>query len=154
MRSSCAKHFSSMRGSPLLRTLIVLAALLVTGLALSRLTAARPSPQATAPKQETTSTPEPATAKTTFELILSGTAKEITLDAGAAAVKKTDTAGPVSGTLELSGESPVVSLRVSWKDEAPGHRFVMLRLEVPGKDTLEHVFTAPGEIDDIWEPLP
>lgn len=142
-----------MRGSPLLRTLIVLAALLLTGLALSRLTAARPAPQATAPKQETKN-PEPAVAKTTFELILSGTATEISLDAGAAAVTKTDTAGPISGTLELSGESPVVSLRVKWKDEAPGHRFAMLRLEVPGKDTLEHVFSAPGGIDDIWEPLP
>ena len=143
-----------MRGSPLLRTLIVLAALLVTGLALSRLTMARPSPSTSAAKQETKAAPEPAVAKTTFELILSGTAKEISLDAGAATVTKTDTAGPISGTLELSGESPVVSLRVTWKDEAPGHRFAMLRLEVPGKDTLEHVFTAPGEIDDIWEPLP
>lgn len=143
-----------MRGSPLLRTLIVLAALLLTGLALARLTASRPGQQALAPKQETTTAPESPAAKASFELILSGTAKEISLDAGATAMTKTNTAGPISGRLELSGESPVISLRVTWKDEAPGHRFAMLRLEVPGKDTLEHVFSAPGEIDDIWEPLP
>jgi len=143
-----------MRGSPLLRTLIVLAALLLTGLALSRLTARHQAPVTTVTQQGMTSTPEPASSKTTFELILSGTAEEISLDAGAATVRKTNTAGPISGRLELSGESPVISLRVTWKDEAPGHRFAMLRLEVPGKDTLEHVFSAPGEIDDIWEPLP
>lgn len=143
-----------MRGSPLLRTLIVLAALLVTGLALARLTAGRPSPQVTVSKQETTTPAKSAAAKASFELILSGTAKEISLDGGAAPITKTDTAGPLTGTLEISGDSPVISLRVVWNEESPGHRFAMLRLEMPGKDTLEHVFSAPGEIDDIWEPLP
>lgn len=143
-----------MRGSPLLRTLVVLAALLATGLALARLTVVRPASQVLAPKQETEGMEEPAPAKASFELILSGIASEVTLDAGGTAVTKTDTAGPVTGTVELFGESPVVSLRVAWKEDSPGHRFAMLRLEVPGKETLEHVFSAPGEIDDIWEPLP
>lgn len=139
-----------MRGSPLLRTLIVLAALLVTGLALARLTAKGPDRQAAVPKEETTPTPNSG-AKASFELILSGTAKEISLDAGASAVVKTDTAEPVTGTLELSGDAPVVSLRVIWSEKTPGRRFAMLRLEIPGQETLEHVFTSPGDIDDIWE---
>ena len=46
----------------------------------------------------------------------------------------------------------MISLRIRWADTSPGHRFAKLRLEVPGKDTLEHVFTAPGDLDDIWEP--
>ena len=132
-----------MRGSPLLRTLIVLAALLVTGLALARLTNSR-SVQAPVGK-------EPAAApveieKASFELILSGTAKEISLDAGAAP------ATTLSGSLEIPADHPVVFLRVAWADKAPGHRFAKLRLEIPGKPTLEHVFDASGDIDDIWEP--
>ena len=144
-----------MRGSPLLRTLIVLAALLVTGLGLARLTIARP--QATSQVPVTTGQAEPTedTEKAIpFELILSSSAKEISLDAGAEPFKKADTAEPVSGTLKLSGEHPLVSLQVKWSDTAPGHRFALLRLEIPGQDTLEHVFNAPGDIDDIWEPLP
>ena len=142
-----------MRGSPLLRTLVVLAALLVTGLALSRLTAKRGAP-IVVQKPETIVTGEASKPRASFELILSGTAKEITLDGGAAAVTQGDTAGPLAGSLELSGDAPLISLRVTWNEESPGYRFAKLRLEVPGKETLEHVFSAPGEIDDIWEPLP
>ena len=137
-----------MRGSPMLRTLIVLDALLVTGLALARLTVKGPERQVLAPKEATV----PDTGKrASFELILSGTAKEISLEGGGAAVVKTDTAEPVTGTLELSGDSPVISLHVIWSEKTPGHRFAKLRLEIPGRETLEHVFTAPGDIDDIWE---
>lgn len=143
-----------MRGSPLLRTLVVLVALLVTGLALSRLTARQPASRIEAPKEEAVASAGSAMKKASFELILSGTAKEISLDAGAAAVTQANSAGPITGNLELSGESPVVSLKVTWNEASPGYRFAKLRLEVPGKDTLEHVFSAPGEIDDIWEPLP
>jgi len=139
-----------MRGSPLLRTLIVLAALLVTGLALARLTVKGPERQPPAPKEATTSNPDIGK-KASFELILSGTAKEISLEGGGTAMVKTDTAEPVTGTLELSGESPVISLHVTWSEKTPGHRFAKLRLEIPGRETLEHVFTAPGDIDDIWE---
>jgi hypothetical protein len=41
---------------------------------------------------------------------------------------------------------------VEWTDTTAGHRFAKLRLEVPGQDTREHVFSAPGDIDDLWEP--
>ena len=142
-----------MRGSPLLRTFIVLAALLVAGLALARLTArdgdraaVRPPPAETAAAAE-----DSAALRVPFELILSARAKTVSLEGGAAAVKENGTAAPLTGTLELSGEYPVVFLRVTWDDPPPGHRFAKLRLEIPGKETLEHVFHAPGDIDDIWE---
>lgn len=142
-----------MRGSPVLRTLIVLAVLLLTGLALARLTRdPKPSPSQLPAQAETAQAP-PATGKTaSYELILSAQAAEITLDAGVKPVTAANTAAPLSGTLDLSAENPVISLRIKWADNSPGHRFAKLRLEVPGKDTLEHVFTAPGDIDDIWEP--
>ncbi|WP_367873234.1 hypothetical protein [Luteolibacter sp. Populi] len=133
-----------MRGSPLLRTLIVLAALLVTGLALARLTHSR-SVQAPVDKEEPAAAPVEIK-KASFELFLSSTAKEISLDAGAAP------ATTLSGSLEVPGDHPVISLRVAWTDNSPGHRFAKLRLEIPGKPTLEHVFDSSGDIDDIWEP--
>ena len=132
-----------MRGSPLLRTLIVLAALLVTGLALARLTNSR---SVQAPVGEEPAAAPVAIKKASFELFLSGTAKETSLDAGAAP------ATTLSGSLDVSSDHPVISLRVIWADQAPGHRFAKLRLEIPGKPTLEHVFDSSGDIDDIWEP--
>jgi hypothetical protein len=142
-----------MRGSPVLRTLIVLAVLLLTGLALARLTRdAKPSVSAAPERTETAQPPPPLGKSAAYELILSAQAAEITLGAGGKAVSSASTAAPLSGTLEVPGENPVISLRIKWADNSPGHRFAKLRLEVPGKDTLEHVFSAPGDIDDIWEP--
>ncbi len=141
-----------MRGSPLLRTLLVLAALLLAGLGLHRLTA--PPPEARAVIQDAPSSGQTVIALpgATFELLLSAGAKSVTLDAGGAPFTHRDVAGPLAGTLEIAGEAPVVSLRVEWADRAPGHRFAQLRLDRPGKETLEHVFSAPGDLDDIWEP--
>jgi hypothetical protein len=59
---------------------------------------------------------------------------------------------PLVGKLELSGETPVIFLQVEWAEAPAGHRFAKLRLEPPGEDTREHVFTAAGDIDDLWEP--
>jgi hypothetical protein len=139
-----------MRGSPLLRTLVVLAALLLAAAGLFRLTApARPAPAA-APDPTGQSPATPATA--TFELLLSATAASIALDAGGPAIVHQNTAEPLSGRLELVGAAPLISLKIQWADTAPGHRFARLRLDRPGQDSIEHVFSAPGDIDDIWEP--
>lgn len=141
-----------MRGSPLLRTLAVLAALAMTGLALARLTSGGPAQATPAPPPEA-APPTSATSisRVPFELVLSAQATEILLEGGGAVIRGGGTAGPVNGVIELSAEDPVLSLRVTWADASPGFRFAKLRLEVPGKETLEHIFSAPGDIDDIWE---
>jgi hypothetical protein len=138
-----------MRGSPLFRTLLVLAALLIAALGLARLTA--PARSASVTVNPPVQAPVEKSA-TTFELLLSGAAKSVTLEAGGAPFLQKDSAGPLAGTLEIAGEAPLVTLRIEWADAAPGHRFAKLRLDRPGKDSLEHVFSAPGDIDDIWEP--
>ena len=136
-----------MRGSPLFRTLIVLGLLLLTGFALARLTGeVKPGPVVGPPPGEAVPSPPAAAKSASYELVLSAEAAELTLEAGG----KPSTA--LSGALEIAGESPVISLRIKWADNSPGHRFARLRLEIPGEDTLEHVFSAPGDIDDIWEP--
>ncbi len=137
-----------MRGSPLLRTLIVLAVVLMAGLGLAVLT--KPAPIAELPD----AAPKPAETvgkRAAYELVLSATAKRVTLEAGGAIVSHENSAGPLAGSLELSNAA-ILSLKIEWAEDAPGHRFAKLRLEEPGKETREHVFTAPGDIDDIWEP--
>lgn len=139
-----------MRGSPLLRTLAVLVALLLAAAGLFRLTApARPAPT-TAPAPVEPAPAAPAAAS--FELLLSATAKSVHLDAGGPAIVRENSAGPLAGHLELAGAAPLISLQVRWADTAPGHRFARLRLDRPGQDSIDHVFSAPGDIDDIWEP--
>jgi len=139
-----------MRGSPLLRTLAVLVALLLTGIGLARLTAPATPQVTTPPPVEKT---EPSKTNTaTFELLLSGTAKRVTLEAGAAPLAFENTAGPLIGKLALSSDKPTIFLQVEWADTTAGHRFAKLRLEAPGQETREHVFSAPGDIDDLWEP--
>jgi len=136
-----------MRGSPLFRTLIVLAVLLATGLALARLTSgSTPVTTVTKTVEDAVISPAPATKLANYELLLSASAAEIELGAGG------KPASAMTGVLEITGEEPVISLRIKWADASPGHRFAKLRLEIPGRDTLEHVFNASGDIDDIWEP--
>jgi len=139
-----------MRGSPLLRTLAVLVALLVAGVGLARLTAPA-APQVTAPPPVGKTEPV-KTHATTFELLLSGTAKRVTLEAGGDPFSVENSAGPLTGKLSLSSDQPTIFLKVEWADASAGHRFAKLRLEVPGQETREHVFSAPGDIDDLWEP--
>lgn len=138
-----------MRGSPLLRTLVVLAVLLLAGLGLARLTApTTPDPVLVDQKPSPAAEVSPAT----FELLLSATAKSVSLEAGGPALVHENPAGPLTGTLEVMGEHPVIFLKVQWADSSPGHRFAKLRIDRPGEETLEHVFSAPGDIDDLWEP--
>lgn len=138
-----------MRGSPLLRTLIVLAVLVLAGFGLARLTdPPTPAPEVAKP----IAVPAPQASPATFELLLSTTAKSVSLEAGGPTVVHESPVGAITGTLEIHGEQPVIFLKVEWADTTPGHRFAKLRIDRPGKETLEHVFSAPGDIDDLWEP--
>ena len=138
-----------MRGSPLFRTLVVLVVLLLAGFGLARLTgSSTPKPVV----EDQTATPAPQASQATFEILLSAAAKSVSLEAGGPAVVQESPAGPLTGTFEIHGEQPVVFLKVVWADTTPGHRFAKLRIDRPGEETLEHVFSAPGDIDDLWEP--
>ncbi|MEK7950006.1 hypothetical protein [Luteolibacter soli] len=133
-----------------MRTLVVLAVLLLAGIGLARLTAPA-TPQVTAPPPVEKSEPFKANLAT-FELLLSGTAKRVSLEAGGEPLAFENTAGPLTGKLSLSSDQPTIFLKVEWADTTAGHRFAQLRLEIPGQATREHVFSAPADIDDIWEP--
>jgi hypothetical protein len=132
-----------------MRTLLVLAALVVAGLGLARLT--RPAPIAATPTPPVEESAPPVS-DASFELLLSAPAKSVALDAGGPPFVRENPAAPLTGRIAISGDTPLVSLKVVWADSSPGHRFAKLRIDRPGRDGIEHVFSAPGDIDDIWEP--
>lgn len=138
-----------MRGSPLLRFLILVVALAATAAGLMRVTSAKNESEPSAPVPVARKEGNPPVP---FRLLLSAPAESVKIDTGVVSQ-----ANRSSGTLELDPANPRVGLVVRWKTPAaPGeHRFAKLTLEPPGQETLTHVFDADGDIDDIFElPLP
>jgi hypothetical protein len=142
------------RGSPLIRFILLALALAVTGAGLARVTATRKS--IAPPPAVVTDTPALPGMPVPFRLLLSDPAAVVEIDTGKLIRPPADSA-TISGTLELDPKNPRVGLVVRWKNAAaPGeHRFVKLTLEAPGQDTFTHVFDAGGDIDDFLElPFP
>lgn len=147
-------HLRGVRGSPLIRFILLALALAATGAGLARVTATRkpvsPPPVATA------GTPALPGKSVPFRLLLSDPAALVEIDTGKLIRPPADSA-TISGTLELDPKNPRVGLVVRWKNAAaPGeHRFAKLTLEAPGQDTFTHAFDANGDIDDFLElPFP
>ena len=141
------------RGSPLVRFLLLALALAVTGFGLSRVTSSRgPLPLQDLPPASITQ----LLAAVPFRLVLSAAASRVEIDTGRGVRPPTDVL-PISGTLELDPANPRVALSVRWKTPpADGERrFAKLTLEAPGQATFTHVFDAEGDIDDFLElPFP
>ncbi len=142
------------RGSPLIRFILLTLALIATGAGLVRLTSAK----VTGEKPETPVISQPVTVTSVpFRLLLSAPADEVKIDTGKPMPALTLEQSPVIGRLELDSENPHIALIVRWKNApaASEHRFAKLTLEAPGQPTFTHVFDADGDIDDFLElPLP
>ena len=141
------------RGSPLLRFILLVFALAATGVGLLRVTAARGPND---PTIQPAAAEKPALSAVPFRLILSAPAASVEIDTGHVIRPPADPS-PISGTLELDPQNPRVGLVVRWKNAAaPGeHRFAKLTLEAPGQETFTHVFDADGDIDEFLElPFP
>jgi hypothetical protein len=143
------------RGSPLIRFIILAFALAATAVGLMRVTAARSSGDETAAQPKITKPALPGKA-VPFRLLLSAPAAVVEIDTGRTLRPALD--GPsLVGTLALDPGNPRVGLIVRWKTPASAgeHRFAKLTLEMPGQDTITHVFDAEGDIDDFLElPFP
>ncbi len=145
-----------MRGSPLIRFIILAIALAATGAGLTRVTSARnrgdqAGPVAAAGQAAVDGKAVP------FRLLLSAPAAEVAIDTGGAVSPLSLDQSPMTGMLVLDPENPRLSLTVRWKNAAVAgeHRFAKLTLEVPGQDTFTRVFDAAGDIDDFLElPFP
>ena len=141
-----------MRGSPVLRFILLAIALVATAVGFQRVTSARVE----AGLIKEVEKPAAAWMEVPFHLILSAPAAAVELDTGKR-IRRELEALPVSGTLEMDAANPQLALVVRWKNPAAAgeHRFAKLTLEPPGQATITHVFDADGDIDDILElPLP
>jgi hypothetical protein len=138
----------AVRGSPLLRTVLIALCLGLVALPLWRMTRER---VAVAPIEGTASTDTPDEI-VPFGLQLSAPAKRIALRDEAGRVLW-ESAGDVSGETEATWPRlpRAVQVEIEWAEgEAPRY-FAKLRLDPPGRDTLTHVFDASTDIDDLWE---
>ncbi|RYD17430.1 MAG: hypothetical protein EOP88_26620 [Verrucomicrobiaceae bacterium] len=144
-----------MRGSPLLRFILLAFALAATAAGLARVTSSRQSGGTVShvsPKEK----PATKTDNVPFRLLLSDPASEVIIDA-AAPLRLTASDSAISGGIVLDSRNPSLGLIVRWKSPTtPGeHRFAKLTLEAPGQPTFTHVFDADGDIDDFLElPFP
>jgi len=143
------------RGSPLLRSILLTIALVIAGIGLVRLTAER---------THDTQLPLPPvqvsveTMAGRFHLLLSAPAEAVVVSTGRDewTAPAAEVAAP-GGVLEFDRRNPQVSLIVRWAGvpETGEHRFAKLTLELPGRPTIVHVFDSQGDIDEFVElPLP
>ena len=125
----------------------------MAALLLWKLTSDR-NPESLGGKPIVADTPDAAVKKVPFSLVLSAPTTEIRLldpqgtllYEGKFPTAQTE----INGVLAALPE--IIHLNVQWQSIAETqHFFAKMRLDVPGKDTLTHVFDASTHIDDIWE---
>ncbi|MES2475434.1 MAG: hypothetical protein V4640_06620 [Verrucomicrobiota bacterium] len=143
-----------MRGSPVLR--FILLALFLAGVAVGvrRVTAVESFVKPAPAQPSATSSREMAGIP--FQLLLSAPASAVEIDSGEVMLLDFRT-NPIAGTLKLDPANPHLNLIVRWQNPptAGEHRFARLTLEPPGKDSIVHVFDAEGGLDEFLElPLP
>lgn len=145
-------HIALVRGSPLLRALLVLLAITACGVGLAKLTGARPAARPPA------APPPPATVagiEVPFNLVLSHPARSIRLDPGidGAALDLGSGSAHLSGEITIDPANPLIFIDIEWTDpQAPGiHRFAKLTLEPPKQATLTRTFDSTGPLSDVWE---
>ena len=157
-------HISCVRGSPLVRTILVLLALVASGIGFARLTDSGRKVQAPirAPSEDSASD-QKLTAR--FQLTFSEVASSFQMEAGGQSIQAGLPAGkgepkpPIrdsyfsgySGEIEIDPRNPVLFLKVQWVSPDRVHSFAKLVVEADGKETFTHVFDAPGDIDDFVE---
>lgn len=137
-----------MRGSPLIRTLIVLVALLVAGFGLSVLGSKRPSPQ---PGVAPNVVADSETLNSPFVLTLSAPVKKVSIESLGKTFDFDTSTQTISGTLPLEGGHPTLFIDIEWADTNPSPRFAKLVLEPAGHPTQTKIFDATGTLSDVWE---
>ena len=139
-----------MRGSPLIRFILLALALAGVGWGIARLTSVRKTEERVA-ESPVVEKPATATLVVPFRLLLSAPAAQIKIDTGRTMELVADS--PLTGMLQLDPENPRIALIIHWKNPAAvgEYRFAKLTLEPPGQETLTHVFDAAGDIEDFLE---
>jgi hypothetical protein len=137
-----------MRGSPLIRTLIVVLGLAIIGMGLAKLGSEGPTPPPPAieaPDDRAGSIAAP------FVLTLSADARSVELESSGQVQTFEPDTRILAGTLPLEPGHPTVFITVKWSDPEPSPRFAKLVLEPAGLPSMNRVFDAQGNLSDVWE---
>lgn len=141
-----------MRGSPLLRTLLILVVLVASGFLIVALTRNETVGVAERPLERR--------ANQSYEIIeakvyvtLSGGANRVMLSANAGHLEFGESlkARRYSSEMKIAKENPVMDVKVVWREKSAAPRFAKLVVEADGEKTFTHVFDSEGDIDDFVE---
>ena len=137
-----------MRGSPLIRTLLVLIALSVAGFGLSLMGSKRSNPGTTGIPENI---PEPVAIDTPFVLTLSAPAKQVSIESMNQTYAFDSSSQTISGNLPIEIGHPSLFIDIVWVDSNPAPRFAKLVLEPAGHPTKTKIFDTTGNLSDVWE---
>lgn len=152
-RSRSLMHISCVRGSPLIRTALVLLAILVSGLVFSHLTTNQESKPVTG--GEKTEIKSKRIIRAHYILTLSERAAHVEIES-AGEISSTNLSSesgiePLTGDIKIDVEKPVVLLKVKWYELGDRRGFAKLAIEAEGQETVTRVFDAEEDIDELFE---
>lgn len=146
-------HISCVRGSPLIRTALILLAILASGLVFSHLTAEPKSKPAVGG-----GTTEPKTKiqiRARYILTLSERAAfvEVKSAGETSSWNLSSESGiePLTGDIIIDTDKPVIYLKVNWYELGDRRGFAKLVIEATGQETVTQVFDAMGNLDEFLE---
>ena len=149
------KHFSCVRGSPLIRTILVLGVLCISALGFVKLTGSGTEPVEPEVISVAGQGADKKMIPAKVRVTLSCLAGMIDVSAGGESMNgKMDEEGNFVGELEIDAENPVVFAKVACiapNGGESGRNFAKLVVEAEGMETFTHVFDAKGDIDDFVE---
>lgn len=137
-----------MRGSPIIRTLLIAIGLVLAAAGIHTLTGIAKAPSPAAPPPST----ESAVTEVPFELTLSAPARDVVLESAGKSQSLGAGGFVLTGTLPVADDHPTVFLTIRWAETGDTPRFAKLRLEPPGLPTQTHTFDSIGDLEDVWEP--
>lgn len=146
-------HISCVRGSPLIRTALVLVAMIATGFGFMFLTQNQVKPRIVEGNKQHGETKKLVRAR--YILTLSERAAYVEIES-AGEVTSTNLSSessviPMLGDILINPKAPVIFLKVKWYELGDRHGFAKLAIEMDGKPTVTQVFDAEGNIDEFLE---
>ena len=148
-------HISCVRGSPLIRTILVFGVLCISALGFVKLTGSGSKlvepEMVSGAGEDRNKKMIPARVRVTLSCL----AGMIDVSAGGESMSgKMDEEGNFVGELEIDPENPVVFAKVACippNGGESGRNFAKLVVEAEGRETFTHIFDAKGDIDDFVE---
>lgn len=146
-------HISCVRGSPLLRTALVLLVILASGLVFINLTSDQKVKRVIG--VETTKEESKQLVRARYILTLSERASYVEVDSAeeVSSWNLSSESGiePLTGDIKINLDRPVVFLKVNWYELGDRRGFAKLVIEAEGLKTVTRVFDEVGNVDDFVE---